>query len=284
MSGGILEWYFDGSFAKRFHPGNATRNGILAAMTARNEFTAPWKVFEGKFGFFNTHCQKEAELDKDGKPVVKNIYDSTILCDKLGQEYYLLTNSFKVHSGGRFAATSIDACLEIIKKHDIKPDQVQEIRAGACEVTQMAHFGEGSYRPKNVVAAQFSLPFSIAMALLYRKVSVRHYKDENYSDPKIIEIMDKVKSYVDQEAEAVYPDHYMAKVTMVLKDGRELQARVEYPRGDPENKPTNEEIYDKFRELAGTTMPNEKVERLLEALINLETVKDLRSVTPLTVR
>jgi 2-methylcitrate dehydratase PrpD len=284
MAGGTLEFHFEGSFAKRFHPGNAARNGILAAMMARDGFTGPWRIFEGEYGFFNTHCKKDAELDQDGRPVVKNVYDPNIMIDQLGERYDLMTNSFKVHAGGRFGATSIDACLELVNRYYIQPKDVAEIRIGACDFTMRAHFSETAYRPKNIVNAQFSLPFAVALVLLYRKVSVRQLTEENWTDPKIIEIMDKVTKYVDTEAEAAYPDHYMSKVTIILKDGTERKARIDYPRGDPENRPTNKELYDKFRELAGMTLSDEKVERLLEALIGLEQTENVGSITALTIK
>lgn len=284
MSGGTLEYHFKGSYAKRFHPGNAARNGILAAMMASEGFTGPWSIFEGEWGWFNTHCEKVAELDNNRKPILKKVYDPSYLCDALGERYDLLTNSFKVHSGGRFGATSIDACLEIVKAHNIRPEQVKEIRVGACDFTRRIHFSEGCYRPKNVVAAQFSLPFALAMVLLHHKVSVRHFTEETFSDPRVLEVMDKVSNYVDPEAEVAYPKHYLAIVTITLHDGSERKGRVEYPKGDPENRPTEEELYDKFRELAGMTLSVEKVDRLLEAIIGLETIQNIKSLAEMAVK
>jgi 2-methylcitrate dehydratase PrpD len=283
MSGGTLEYHFKGSFAKRFHPGNAARNGILAAMMARDGFTGPWSIFEGDWGWLKTHCEKVAELDRNNKPAVKNVYDASLLCDELGKRYDLLTNSFKVHCGGRFGATSIDAALEIVKKHNLKPEQVKEIKVGACEFTTRIHFSEGCHRPQNMVAAQFSLPLAMALVLLYRKVSIRHMREGLYTRPDVIEIMDKVKNYVDPEAEAAYPQHYTAIVTMVLQDGTALKASVEYPKGDPENRPTMEELYDKFRDLAGMALSKEKVDRLLESLIHVEKIDKIGALTALAV-
>jgi 2-methylcitrate dehydratase PrpD len=284
MSGGTLEYHFKGSFAKRFHPGNAARNGILAAMMARDGFTGPWSIFEGEWGWLNTHCEKVAELDRNGKAMLKKVYDASCLCDALGERYDLLTNSFKVHSGGRFGATSIDACLEVVKTYNIQPEQVKEIRVGACDFTRRIHFTEGCHRPRNIVTAQFSLPFALAMILLHRKVSVSHFTEENMSDPEVVEMMDKVSNYVDAEAEAAYPKHYMATVTVVLKDGVERKATVEYPKGDPENRPTAEELHDKFRELAGMTLSPGRTERLLSALIDIEKIGRMSEIAALSVK
>jgi 2-methylcitrate dehydratase PrpD len=284
MSGGTLEYHFKGSYAKRFHPGNAARNGILAALMARDGFTGPWSIFEGDWGWFNTHCEVTAELDTDGNPIPKRVYDPSYLCDALGERYDLLTNSFKVHAGGRFGATAIDACMEIVKTHNIQPDHVKEIRVGACDFTNRIHFSEGCHRPKNIVAAQFSLPFAMAMVLLHQKVSARHFTEDILNDPRVIEIMDKVSNYVDPKAEAVYPEHYMATVAIILQDGSKRKAHVEYPKGDPENRPTAEELHDKFRDLAGMTLSVEKVERLLEALIGIEKIDRITTLTEMAVK
>lgn len=284
MSGGTLEYHFKGSYAKRFHPGNAARNGVLAAMMARDGFTGPWSIFEGEWGWFNTHCEKVADLDSTGKPILKKVYDASHLCDALGERYDLLTNSFKVHSGGRFGATSIDACLEVVKRHNIQAEDVKEIRVGACDFTRRIHFTEGCRRPQNVVKAQFSLPFALAMVILHRKVSVRHFTEQNMNDPQVVEIMEKVANYVDPGAEAAYPKHYIATVTIVLKDGTERRATVEYPKGDPENRPTLEELHGKFRELAGMTLSADKTERLLAALIDVEKIERMADLCALAVK
>jgi 2-methylcitrate dehydratase PrpD len=283
MSGGTLEYHYKGSFAKRFHAGNAARNGILAAMMAKEGFTGPWSIFEGEKGFFTTHCENVAELDAEKKPVIKKIYDPSLLCDELGKRYDLLTNSFKVHCGGRFGATSVDAALEIVKKHDVKADQVKEIHVGACSWTAFAHFYEGCRRPENIVAAQFSLPFDMALVLLHRKVAYEDLKAELYKDPKVIEIMDKVTNYIDAEAEAAYPKNYRAVVTMILNDGTSLKASIDFPRGDPENRPTPEELHDKFRSTAGMVLSKPNVERLLKSLIDLENMQ-IKQLTAMAVK
>ncbi len=282
--GGTREFEFNWTLMKRFHPGNAARNGVFVAMLAKLGFTGPWSVFEGPFGFFNLYSEHRAEIGNDGKPVLRPIYDASLLCDKLGERFDLLTNSFKVHCGGRFGATAIDAALEIVNKYDVKADQVKEIRIGASDFTNRAHFIEGCRRPSGVAPAQFSLPFAMALVLLKRKVSVKDFVEEMFTDPKAIAIMDKVTNYVDEDAQAAYPKHYVAKVFITLNDGTELKARVDYPKGDPENRPTLEELYNKFRDLASITLPKEKVERLLEALIDIDKIKQIGSLTALTVK
>jgi 2-methylcitrate dehydratase PrpD len=282
--GGTREFEFNWTLMKRFHPGNAARNGVFVAMLAKHGFTGPWSVFEGPFGFFNLYSEHRAEIGSDGKPILRPIYDPSLLCDKLGERFDLLTNSFKVHCGGRFGATAIDAALEIVNKHDINADQVKEISIGASDFTNRAHFIEGCRRPSSVVAAQFSLPFAMALVLLKRKVSINDFTDEMFRDPKAMAIMDSVTNYVDEDAQAAYPKHYVAKVTIKLKDGRELAARVDYPKGDPENRPTLEELQNKFRDLAGITLPKEKVERLLDALMEIEKIENIGSLTAMAVK
>lgn len=211
MSGGTWEYRFKRSYAKRFHPGNAARNGILAAMMARDGFTGPWSIFEGEAGFFNTQCEKTAEIDDQGNPILKKIYNPDFLCDELWKRYDLLTNSFKVHCGGRFGSSAIDAALEIVKTHDLRPEQIREVRVGACDHTIRAHFSETCRRPRNITQAQFSLPFAVALVLLYQKVGIAHFTEKDFNDPKVIEIMDKVTNYVDPEAEAVFPSIILPK-------------------------------------------------------------------------
>jgi 2-methylcitrate dehydratase PrpD len=123
----------------------------------------------------------------------------------------------------------------------------------------------------------------MALVLLHRKVAYEDLKAELYKDPKVIEIMDKVTNYIDAEAEAAYPKNYRAVVTMILNDGTSLKASIDFPRGDPENRPTPEELHDKFRSTAGMVLSKPNVERLLKSLIDLENMQ-IKQLTAMAVK
>ena len=72
-----------------------------------------------------------------------------------------------------------------------------------------------------------------------------------------------------------------AKVSITTKAGKKYSAFVNTPKGDPRNPPTDRELEDKFRTLAAFVLPNEKIERLVKAVWNLDKMANIRQLVRL---
>jgi 2-methylcitrate dehydratase PrpD len=55
-------------------------------------------------------------------------------------------------------------------------------------------------------------------------------------------------------------------VTISLANGETHEKFIRYPKGDPENPLSWEEMAAKFRALAGRVLPPERCERIIEAI------------------
>ncbi len=88
--------------------------------------------------------------------------------------------------------------------------------------------------------------------------------------------LNKVEVVADPEIEAVFPELQRVHVTVVTTDGRELEKQLDYPKGDPRNPLSDEEITGKFHALAAPIMTEESRERLVDAVWRLD---ELDSVT-----
>jgi 2-methylcitrate dehydratase PrpD len=66
-----------------------------------------------------------------------------------------------------------------------------------------------------------------------------------------------------------------AKVTVKLKDGRELKRAVLHFKGTPANPLSPEELHSKVERLAGYVLSGKKVEALIEKVRNLEQLEDM---------
>jgi 2-methylcitrate dehydratase PrpD len=60
--------------------------------------------------------------------------------------------------------------------------------------------------------------------------------------------------------------------------------RVEYPKGDPENPLSWEEMTERFHDFTGQVMKKDQRLRILEELRGLEGIKNLRKWSPLLLR
>jgi 2-methylcitrate dehydratase PrpD len=129
--------------------------------------------------------------------------------------------------------------------------------------------------------AYYYIPLHMALALLKGTVDSHMYTDENFSDPAIGKIMEKVQVLTDPEldVEAAATKAVTAVIVEITtNDGKIHSKKLSHWRGDPENPPTKEEIQDKFRKISAKTIQPEQAEQLIDLIDHLETVKDLNSI------
>ena len=112
------------------------------------------------------------------------------------------------------------------------------------------------------------------------RVVPAHFTKETYDDPIIHELIEKVTLEHGPEFDATTP---AAKSTIKTKDGRTLEKQVDFPRGTPENRMSNDEIRDKFVDCTRSTMTTDQVDRITEACLNLENMDDIGELMLLLV-
>jgi 2-methylcitrate dehydratase len=91
-----------------------------------------------------------------------------------------------------------------------------------------------------------------------------------------------VEVVADPEIEALFPELQRVIVTIRTTDGREFSKQIDYPKGDPRNPLTDQEIEEKFEALAAPIMPAEERQELKEAVWNLENVQSITELMRLT--
>lgn len=264
---GNLECYSDGSLTKRLQPGLASSSGITAAALAAKGYTGPKSIYEGPRGFFHAYCDR---------PNPEELTRS---------EYFEIEKiSFKPHACCRFNQTPIDAALEICLKNDVKPEKIDSIRielskTGYNIVGQPA---EVKFNPQNVVDAQFSAPYSVAIACLDRKAFLDEYSEEAIRRKDVRDLMKKVTVRHNPECDRFFPEAWPARVSITTADGGSYTSEVKYARGDPQNPLSWDDLLAKFEALApGDLLDEVKRRKIIEALTNLETMTDINDFTAL---
>jgi 2-methylcitrate dehydratase PrpD len=241
MAAGSMEFLADGSWIKRLHPGLAAHNGIHAAMIAAEGFTGPLRILEGRDGFLHGYSRK---------PIPE------LLTADLGKTFEILHTAVKPHACCRYMQGPIDAVLALVQQHDIAPGRIRNIEIGVLEAgwNIVVEPRAQKYNPESVVDAQFSMPFGAAVAVLYRAAGLNQFTLENVRNAAIREMMGKVTMVKDRRLEEAFPQEWPAQARIELTGGERYEKFVKYPKGDPQNPLTWEEMAAKFRSLAGAVL------------------------------
>ena len=238
MSAGSMEFLADGAWTKRIHPGLAAQNGIHAALLAAEGFTGPPRILEGRDGFLHGYSRN---------PVPER------LTADLGQSFEILHTAVKPHACCRYMQGPIDAVLDILREHNLEASQIHRIEVAVLEAGWgiVAEPQAKKYHPESVVDAQFSMPFGVAIAALDGVAGLDQFTIEKARSPKVRELIGKVVLLKDIRIEKHFPQEWPAHVSIELENGQRFEKFVRYPKGDPENPLSWDEMKAKFRALAG---------------------------------
>lgn len=268
QASGSMEFLSDGAFTKRLHPGWAAHSGIIAALLARESFTGPNTIIEGKFGFLHAYSS-----DSKAARVLQN----------WGDPYEVLHTSIKPHACCRYKQGPIDGILKIMADNNLDASQIEKVTLGILEAG-FAIVAEPEARksnPKSVVDAQFSMPFGAAVAILNGKATLDQYTMESVNSTLVKELMGKVSCVKDPELEKEFPKKWPASVSLQTKDGKTYSTRIDFPKGDPENPLTWDELIDKFRNLISPLFPYTRQNQIIDKVRSLERMIDVNELSML---
>ena len=80
---------------------------------------------------------------------------------------------------------------------------------------------------------------------------MQSFDDESIQDPRIWEVIDKIKGEASEEFEKMFPAKQPSRVTITLNDGKEFSLYLEYPKGDPREPMTEADLDAKVEALCG---------------------------------
>ncbi len=232
-------------------------------MLAEKGYTGPEHVLDGKEGF-------------------SHVFDSewkfNILTDGLGESWRILQCGMKFFPTEALTHAPISATLDLVNGHDLAADEVETVTIYSLARAADILADPSKYDPRTKETADHSLPYVIAAAVAERQVTPIQFTDAKIMDAKIRAQLPKVKVIADPEIEAVFPELQRVRVVIKTTDGRELEKQLDYPKGDPRNPLTNEEISGKFKALAEGIATPADVERMQAAINRTETFDDVREL------
>jgi 2-methylcitrate dehydratase PrpD len=270
QASGTTEYGMSGGEVKRMHSGLAARAGIQSAMLAKAGLTGPLTIFEGKYGIVRMLARKD---------------DPTSLIEGFNEDFGIMHVEFKYHPVNISIQSPINLLTELVQSHEIKPTDVERIDVGCRAEHSLTHVG-AIYEPRDVLGAQFSMPFSLAICIAKRSNDLKLYTDPAvWRDPEVLELAHRVYLHFDPRLAAHKrpgePHGYGCHIKVTLTDGRVLEKEEEYQKGNPKKPLSPAESNDKFRRLACTAFSRDRTEKLVNAVRRLEELTDARELTSL---
>jgi len=249
LCGGLLEFARgDGGMVKRLHLGRASEAGVLAASLAAGGFTGPRTVIEGQFGFLRVFC---------------TAWDEAELTRGLGEEFVVSSTVLKRYPCHATAHAAVKAVRELQAEHGFAGATVEAITVTGTERMVERH---NILEPADLMLAQYSIPFSVALALSREARDPESWDETALGDPQIRSLARRVRLVPEPSGGH---DATGSAVTITLADGRRLECRAESGMLEPG------ELADKFRRLTRAALGEQGAAALYDRLQRLEDEEEL---------
>jgi 2-methylcitrate dehydratase PrpD len=253
LCGGLLEFARgDGGMVKRLHLGRASEAGVLAASLAAEGFGGPRTVLEGEFGFLKVFCTK---------------WDTAELTRGLGEEFVVSTTVLKRYPCHATAHAAVRAVRDLQAEHGFTGAEIEAITVtGAPRMVERHNIAE----PADLMLAQYSIPFSVALALCREARDPESWDETALADLQIRALCRRVKLVPGPVGEH---GGMKSTVTITLADGRRLERTAESGMLEPG------ELGDKFLRLTRAALGEHPARALFERLHGLEEEESLDWLT-----
>jgi 2-methylcitrate dehydratase len=260
---GILDCHREeNTMTKNLTFGFVAYDAILSCMLAKKGFTGPIRVVEGDSGICQTILKGEMDLER--------------LTDFSG--WRTLRTWHKTLSANLTLFWHASATLWIVTENDLKPGEIASVRILVPPRVWNHTTALSKKYPRNAESANHSAFFSNAIAIKERRFGPDSFSPEKFSDPVVLDLIERI---------TVEPDPSLPKFGGIseirTKDGRRFEKKAGIPHGVIEDPLTDEEIEDKFRQMAGSYLNDGQIQKMIEMVWNIEELDEMAKLSALMV-
>ena len=235
----------------------AVQSGFFAALMAKKGYTGTEEIFEGKEGFMDVFGP-EWDIDK--------------LTGGLGETFKILECGMKAFPSEALTHTHITATLKTVIENNIKPQNIKEVKVTAIAKAVDILFDKNKYEINSRETADHSLPYCVARAIIDRKITTQSFDKEKLFDPVLKDLIYKIKGEPSEEFEKMFPEKQPSQVVIVTNDDKEYKVYLEFPKGDPREPMTMEDLDNKFNALSEKLLSENKKSKVKNLIFNCENI------------
>ncbi len=254
MAGGSMQFSQEssGTTVKRLHSGYGALHGVMAAELAALGIDGPLQAFDGSYGLCRNFGSAPdiRRLLKDG-----------------GEPLEIHRISFKPYPCCRLFHSTLDALRQVTDDFSLAPAEIAAIRVGGPAIMVSQHMIR---RPASVMAAQYSLPYTLAAALLHGPAALSGFSPEAMADADLLALAERVQAQEDAQMEASFPAHFGSWVELTTGAGARRRAEVLDSLGTPANPMSAQALVEKFDQLHADLPPAASGRQLQAAIATLK--------------
>lgn len=233
----------------------ATEAGVFAALLAQKGYKGTTPIFEGREGLFEA-------IGEEWKPEV--------LTENLGQTFKIVDCSIKPFPSEALTHAPISAVLDLVLEHNLQPEDIETIEIATLKRAAEILADEKKYIIDSRETADHSLPYCIAAAVVARELTPAQFSKEALANAEILATVPKVKAKLEPSFESRFPAEQPCAVEIKLKNGQTFTKERAYPKGDPRDPLSTEELKRKFAVLAEGVISAEKQNMIFNIVNNIE--------------
>ena len=263
------------SLTKRLTAGIAAQAGVSSAIIGRAGFPATTELFAGPDGFFRSLFKREG--------------DHAVLLDELGRRFEIHAAGAKPFPSCRYTHPAVEAALVLKARHAIDPAAIRSIRVRVGDRDLRTVWGadeaERTRRaaPQGIVDAQFSIPYTVATALLRGNLTLADFTDEAMCARDTLALAALVRHELDPSFDQWPNDVRPQEVQITLADGSTVTERMDQPKGSPAKPFSSAEIDQAFFAMAAYApgIKQAALEQFVAGVRSLESSDDASSLLAL---
>ncbi|MFG1347781.1 MmgE/PrpD family protein [Xanthobacter autotrophicus DSM 431] len=253
---GLFAFLHGGGEIKRLHPGFAAREGLFAALLARNGMTGPAGVLEIEDGLLQAFG--------DGA-------DPEKLVAGLGAGFNVSRCYIKPYACCRHLHPALDAVIAVAREEGVAASDIASVAVGTYAIA--AGHAQGGW--EDMASAQMNYRFCTALAASAGRVGIADFDAASLADARLADLAARVTVTVDPACEADYPRLRSANVTVRTRSGATFHRYVDEPLGSARHPLDDTALVRKFENLATPVLGAVETARLRASVLVLETLDDV---------
>ncbi|QLH13024.1 MmgE/PrpD family protein [Paracoccus pantotrophus] len=264
QSSGIMEMVAGrGSDLRGMYAGFSAKGAVLAALMAEKGITGIDRMFEGRYGFFNSYF--------GGR------YDREAILAGLGAEFQGAGTLYKRWPCVGTAHSHMKAAIDIMAENGLKTGDIARVVLHVGDYHDlMCQPLDERRAPATLADAKFSLPFLVSVAIVRGGMSVTDFSQAGLADPDVLAVGRKISLLADPALDWKL-DLPPGRVEIVAADGRICVREGCGVPGNADNPMDWPDLCAKFIECASvcaTPVAPERLAHVAELARKLEVLDD----------